>query len=284
MRTVLFILLLLCQVIFFSCKQKEDDAAVPNEYAAGFVRKLNTSDTFRYEFPFYYSRRSNAIDSTSYYSKINSERWLGLSSLEKGFDSVQIRVSYGCALMSEWMMIILKHDGHKWTAEVSRVKDYFNEQKAMVDSMSRKVKFDKPISGWKAFINMLFELKILIIEDDKTVIQKEDYPSVADGCGIAIELATRNAYRFYAYGDPTWAPEKYWQSANIEAIKKLLLKEFEVLKEMDKEMNDDWHNMIKQNKEKRAQDQKNPVRKDKVVEITIQDVVDTPSVKKKGRN
>ncbi len=182
------------------------------------------------------------------------------------------------------MMIIFKHDGYRWTAEVSRIKEHFNEQKAMVDSMSRKVKFDKPISGWKIFINKLFELKVLIIEDDKTVISKDDYFAISDGCGIAVQVATRNVYRVYSYRDPVDFPKKYWQSANMEALKKLLHEEFEVLRDMDKEMNDDWDKMIIQNKEKMALEEKNPVKKVKIKEVTIQNVVDTLSVKKKGRN
>lgn len=36
--------------LFLSCNQK-DDLAEPDAYAAKFITELNTSDTFRYEFP-----------------------------------------------------------------------------------------------------------------------------------------------------------------------------------------------------------------------------------------
>lgn len=224
------------------------------------------------------------MDSSAYFYIKNSEKWLGLQSIQKGVDSIQIRFSYGCSLMSEWMMIILRNENKKWEAEVLRIESHYSTEKQAYDTMTSEMRSDKPQSGWKKFIDKFFDLKVLSIRDDKVVVAKDDRMPVADGCGIGIEIATKNVYRFYSYPDPAASPEKYWESANIDAIKKLLLEEFKELKHMDKEMNDDWHNMIKQNEEKRAQNEKNLVRKVKLVELTIQDVVDTSSTKKKGRN
>lgn len=165
----------------------------------------------------------------------NLESWLGLESLEKGTDSIQIRVFQGCALDSDWLLLVLNHTGKKWIAEVSWVKDRSNLEKEEVDSMSRKVSVDSPISGWKNFINNLFDLRILSIEDER-IIPKEEYITPTDGCGMAVEVATKNVYRTYAYNNPKIQSKKYWQVVNINAIIKLLYKEFRVLNKWNEEI------------------------------------------------
>ncbi|HMU46025.1 MAG TPA: hypothetical protein PKC72_06635 [Chitinophagaceae bacterium] len=229
-----------------SCHSK-DDSAEPNEYAAKFVKELNTSDTFRYEFPLDSSYFTNDIDSFQYHSKKNYEKWLRLKSLEKGIDSIEIRISHGCALESRWWMIIFNHDKHKWVAEIFLVKDRFNLVEEKIDSASRTIKYDKPKSGWVNFINKLFELKLLTIEHE-TIIPKKEYNSPADGCGISFEVATKNSYRHYSYNNPELQSNKFWQIKNMIAIEKLLYNEFEELRKAQKKIEDEWKKMIDKSK------------------------------------
>lgn len=271
MRLLFFILVI---NLLIGCTHK-DDSAEPNEYAARFVKELNQSDTFKYENSLYvYNERLKRIDSSGYFYKTRMDKWLNLQSLGKGYDSLQIRFSYEIYIMPEWTMIALIHDGKKWTAEISRISNHYNEKKEMVDTMSRKIRLDKPKSGWVNFISKLFDLKVLTIDDEK-IISKEDRVTPADGDGLDFEIATKNVYRFYGYSNPEDQSEKYWQVINVNAIKKLLYQEFEVLRDFEEEIMKDWEKMIEENLKQMGE----PHKSVKLNEITISNDNDTIIVK-----
>lgn len=230
--------------LLFSCNHK-DDAAEPNEYAAKFVRELNTSDTFLFDFPFFYNRRIEKIDSTYYYQRQEFERMLGLQDLKNGVDSIHIRMGYEVVLMSEFLMLELTNKEKKWIAEVSLIKSHFNIEKERVDSFSRIVKTDSPKSGWIKLINRLFELKVLTLEDEK-IIPRDKYVSVADGDGIDFEIATSNAFRAYGYSNPEVQSKDFFQVRNILEIKKLLFSEFGLLNKWDKQIDENFKKGIEE--------------------------------------
>jgi len=206
--------------ILTSCTS-QDDAAVPNAYAARFVRELNTSDTFWFEFPFSFNDRLNKIDSSNFFQRRNFEKIIGIENLEKGMDSVRIRMFYSWALISEFLMLELKNTEGEWNAEVSRVKIHFNNEKEVIDSYSRKVMTDCPKSGWVKLINQLFDLKILSLDDEK-IIPRDMVASMADGEGIDFEIETHSTYRSYGYSNPASQPEEIWQVRNLNRIKEIL--------------------------------------------------------------
>lgn len=272
--------------LLFSCNHK-DDAAEPNEYAAKFVRELNTSDTFLFDFPFFYNRRIEKIDSTYYYQRQEFERMLGLQDLKNGVDSIHIRMDYEVVLMSEFLMLELTNKEKKWIAEVSLIKSHFNIEKERVDSFSRIVKTDSPKSGWIKLINRLFELKVLTLEDEK-IIPRDKYVSVADGDGIGFEIATSNAFRAYGYSNPEVQSKDFFQVRNILEIKKLLFSEFSLLNKWDKQIDENFKKGIEEfsnnEKIKKSKKEDRGEKNIKINEMTIQDVVDTTkiSTKKKG--
>lgn len=219
-------------VILISCNE-HDDAAEPNEYAAKFIADLNQSDTFRYETSIIFTDTLRQIvDSTFYNKKSDLERRLGLESLEDGYDSIQIRFSYSIGIFDEWVLVALRHNRIKWTGEVSIIKEHFNMEKETVGSLSRKIRFDQPKSGWFEFINKLFDLQILVIEDEKNIL-KDEIASVTDGDGVFLEIATPNVYRNYGYSNLDIQPQRFWQVRNVKVIKDFFIDEFEELKKAD---------------------------------------------------
>lgn len=199
----------------------------PNYEAAAYVSGLNRSDTFRYEFAV---DRKGQLDSFHYDSKARIEKLLRLSSLEKGFDSIQIRINYAC-VMGDEMLVILTNKHNKWSAEISKLTYHYNytneETGGVLDSMSRTIKYCTPESGWRNFINKLFELKILSIEDNYK-IPGFYYAMPTDGCGIVIEIATKNVYRFYSYDNPDMYSGQYWQAKNVLDIVRFINKELAI--------------------------------------------------------
>jgi hypothetical protein len=203
--------------LFFliGCKQK--DRTAEN------IRQLNTSDTFRYEFSV---NSKGQFDSGEYTSKLFIEKNLHLQSLEKGFDSIQIRVYYGCVIGQEWRVILINKN-KRWSCEVSKMIYYHNEKKAILDSVSRTIEYKIPKSGWNKFFNKLFELKILSLEDNNR-IPGFHYDIPTDGCGIGIEIATKGVYRFYSYDNPEMYSDKYWQARNVLDMLRFINKELAI--------------------------------------------------------
>jgi hypothetical protein len=180
----------LAQVFLCSCQH--DDSSSPNPYAAKILAQLNPTDTFLYERP-----KWDPIDSQIQKHQLT---YLRLESLEKGFDSVQVRIWYGCPLGPGDLLIILKNSKSKWEAEVCKIA-YPQTWKHWGDSIARITFKGSPKSGWTKFINQLFDLSILTLPDEKQ-LKNLHYGIPTDGCWVEVEIATKNSYRQYGYGNP----------------------------------------------------------------------------------
>lgn len=271
--------------LLFSCNHK-DDASEPNEYAAKFIKELNTSDTFLFEFPFFYSHRTEKIDSINYFQRQRFNRMLSLQDIQNGVDSIHIRMVYEIVLIPEFLMLELTNREKKWMAEVSLIKSHFNIKEEKVDSFSRIVRTDFPKSGWIKLINKLFELKILTLEDER-VISRDKYVAIADGDGIDFEIATSNVFRAYGYSNPEYQLKDNLQIRNIIEIKKLLFSEFGLLNKWYKQIIDDFERGTEEdgNEEKiKNHNSENRSKGNiKINEMTIQDVGDTTTINTKGK-
>ena len=202
-----------------SCK--EDDSARANEYAAKILSQLNSSDTFLFDFPF----EDGKLDTAALGYLRWQEKCLNLPTLQKGFDSIQIRIWYGCALGGD-RLVSLIHNGKNWKAELSNLTRHGGGEEGSagyIDSLTRDIEYKNPKSGWIQLIDSLFDLKILTLPNDYDI---PDFRLVQpmDGCGVGFEISTKNAYRFYTYANPQF--DNYWQVKNVLQIIKLLSTEF----------------------------------------------------------
>jgi len=257
-------------MISFSCKQINDDAATPNEYAAKFIRQLNTSDTFLFVVP----KRTRETDSTFFFRGMRSiEKYFGLTPIDKGFDSIHIRIRYGGAMVGD-RLVMFSHNGKEWSAEISKITT--KEKKEYEDSenvdfqkkyyLTRTIDYKTPKSGWNNFITKLFKLGILSLPNQEDIEGFEEQ-SANDGVGVSIEVATKNLYRLYGYKDPDSYLDKHWQMRNISEILELIDAEFRLVKMwdyMDETLPDTT-----------------PQKPLQIKEMEIQDV---KPLKKKGRN
>jgi len=167
------------------------------------VRQLNPSAKFIKDIP-----KERITESLR-----TSEKDFGLDSLDNGFDSIQIRIWYGCALLGE-RLVMLTHSHGKWEAKISDSTYY--------DSIPRVLRVVEPCSSWEKFIKSLFDLEILSLP----AIDEFGTETFADGCGAAIEIATKKVYRVYVYSQPDFYEKKHWQAKNMISILRLINTEF----------------------------------------------------------
>jgi hypothetical protein len=263
MKKFLFIFLVTEILILTSCQQPDTTATQ--------IHNLNTSDTFRFEFP----KRNGAIDSFLIKSNFFYEKHLKLISLKKGFDSIQIRIWYGGALAGQRMISLTNKNG-EWVAEISTLNSYDNpDYKRGVSSYdemylpSRTIEYKTPKSGWKKFVNELFKLNILTLPNEEDIEGLKRTADYADGCGAFFEIATKNVYRVFTYGEMDPDLEKYEQLQNVSQILNIVDEEFGLEKLWD------YKNQIKPTFD-------TSTNKIKIDEITLQEVSEKP--KKKKRN
>jgi len=219
--------LVIISFLFLSCNQK-DDSAEPNEYAAKFITELNTSDTFRYEFP---KNRDGLFDSSLYKHHLFDIAALNLKSLEKGFDSIQIRIFYGGSFVGH-RLVIFKCINDTWGGEISEItydnnpafdeesKDYYKQFLP-----NRTIEYKKPKSGWNKFVQKLFSYNLLTIPDELS-IDGFTNDSSSDRNGILIEIATKNVYRAYTSQEMDIINKVFPEIQNVSRILKLIDDEF----------------------------------------------------------
>lgn len=167
-------------------------------------------------------RYQNGNPSVVYQKKRKVEEKVGLTSLEKGFDSMQIRIWYGTALIDSSQLIELKKEGTKWTGLLYRIEYRYDKKTDSLIACPKRTDEIKPRTGWDDFIRKIFELKILSMRD---AIENPHYENYNDGDGMTVEVATKRKYRFYNYH--SFRQQKgIWQAVNIEKIMLLLEDEF----------------------------------------------------------
>ena len=239
------------------------------------IRELNQSDTFYFELP----KREGKFDSSLYQNIQKYTKELSLTSLERGFDSIQIRVSYGGPMTGE-RLVILTNKENKWSAEISKIITEVNpgfEDSINVDSwekysLIRTIDYKTPKSGWDKFIKNLFNLNILSLPDEENIANfKKESPT--DGVGVFVEVSTKKAYRGYGYSDPDYyLYELKYEFAELKQIS-------QILKLVDEEF--DLEKLWDYTNEEHHENTPDTIRKVKMQEIQLEDV--KPEKKKRKK-
>ena len=254
-----YLSILICGFLLISCNKPEKSYDFDKQ-----IKALNTSDTFLFE-PNPLKWKS---DSLYRLEKSKFEKQLGLDFLEKGFDVIQIRVTYGCFLGNQ-RIIVLTNRESRWSAEISKLNEYVNPffkegNMGLSDEFlyRRKIVHKTPKSGWNSFIGNLISLNILTLPDSEKLPDfGKNEPSVNDGCFVDIEVATKNAYRQYGYGNPDMLTEKYQEAKNVVSLASLLNTEFGIT---------DWPDNFRLNKGEELDTTR--IQKIKPQEIILKDI------------
>jgi hypothetical protein len=207
----LIILLPFIQLIF-SCQGKGSRAVESKE--------ILQTDTMIKDIPL--NKRGNPY---SYYkNKSGVENKIGLSNLENGFDSLQIRVWYAYASCDTSQLFLLKRKEGKWAAELYTLIYRLNESDGSLMSIDKEVLIKTPKSGWQSFTGKIVELGIASLPDSKKIA---GYPDFADGNSIIVEVSSGFKYRIYSYKEPSKVMDEINEARKIEEILKLIESEFD---------------------------------------------------------
>lgn len=160
----------------------------------------------------------------SYYrNKSDIEKKVGLLNLENGFDSLQIRLWYGYAFKDSSQLIIFRKNKDQWSGEFYNLLYKMTERGDSIKSIEKTVSKHDPKSGWNYLVSRLLALKIDSLPDKSRI---SDYPSITDGDGVVVEIATVDQYRIYFYNTPSLAQTTIWQARNMEQILELIENQF----------------------------------------------------------
>jgi hypothetical protein len=199
-------------VIGSYCQQNGD-----NRYS-----KATISDTSAVILSIPHDRNGKVV---GYYDdKRKVETKLGLTNLENGFDSIEIRIWYGYAHLDTAQLLILRNNGTEWKGEVSSIiYTYYDEKN---DSMNLKMISNsvEPKQGWQKFIKELYGFNILNLPD---MNQISNYPSMTESsANIIVQFATKKYYRMYSYADPELGGYSVKECLSVEHILELIRNSF----------------------------------------------------------
>ena len=200
------LIIIFLSILLFSCDGK-DNSSISKPSS-----KVDTTTIFKKEIPTY---KIGGVD-LFYELKKQKEKQLKLDSLESGFDSLQIRIWYDYALLTNRELIVIKRTNHKWTADHYEMIVEWDALRNTETITTNNVKSLIPKSGWHDFITKLSDLKIM------TLPNMNDIPGLVDkwhdGVTYNIEVATKKQYRFYGYHLPGKFEDKYWQAKKMTEI------------------------------------------------------------------
>jgi hypothetical protein len=148
---------------------------------------------------------------------------LGLDNLERGFDSLEIRIWYDFSFIDDRRLVVIRNKHHVWKAIVYNMHVDWDGQKETI--LSKSVQEITPASGWNHFSSQLMELKILDLPNCDKI---SGYEFGFDGVTFNVEFATWDQYRYYGYWEPRGNQDKFWQAKNMCDILDLLEEELGV--------------------------------------------------------
>lgn len=198
-------------VLYSACKEQKNNFSGDNQ---------NTTDTVSLDVPL--NKKGEYVKSYYYKNKVTSK--MALDNIEKGFDSIQIRIWHGYSFNDSAQLFLLKKRNGKWEANLFLLKFFFNENRDSLISVSKDVKNKVPKSGWNSFTKEIFDFGIADLPD---MFKVAPDLVMADGNGISVEISTRNRYRFYRYQDPYLLQDKLPTAKKMEQILQLIEIEFD---------------------------------------------------------
>jgi hypothetical protein len=164
---------------------------------------------------------SDGTERGSYSTKQRFIKKIGGDNLENGFDSMQIRIWTYYKDIDSLNLYVIKNTSGNWSATVYEAHYNYsferNEESIILKDSEGVSK--TPKSGWKDFLQSLFELEIARLPDATKVRGTE---GITDGNTFFIEVATNNSYRFYEYPDPFLVQDSIPETNKMKLILNLI--------------------------------------------------------------
>lgn len=172
------------------------------------------------------NKKGKPFLSYSYKNQIVQD--LKLDRLENGFDSLQIRLWYSYSFKDTAQLIVIKKHDYKWKAELITFIYYIesDDKNLLRGEIINRIS-NKPKSDWNSFTKHLLDKGIMAIPD---MHKLPDYPLIADGDGVAVEVADRKKYRYYSYQEPETVRKDIIQANRIEEIIEFIEEELDFVR------------------------------------------------------
>lgn len=183
------------------------------------VSKTDTTKVFNREIP---TGKDGTVD-LFYNLKKQKASQLKLDSLESGFDSLQIRISYDYSLVTKRDLVVIKMTNAKWEGKLYEMTVDWDAFTLTEKVISKKVKSIAPRSGWNSFVQKVLDLEVMSLPNMDDIPGLED--GWNDGVTYNVEVATQRQYRYYSYHLPKEFQDKFWQAKNMIKILELIKNE-----------------------------------------------------------
>ena len=153
---------------------------------------------------------NNSLEGHFYESIRKSSEVLKLEDLQKGVDSLEIRIWFFYSKRDQTFGKV-----HIYKYEDNWIGNASYGSSTLVDI--------SPKSGWKSFISKLLKKNIMTLQNQRDI--KGFNLMIFDGDTFCVEIATKDAYRFYSYNSPDMT-KKYKDARKMNRILRLIKKEF----------------------------------------------------------
>ena len=145
-----------------------------------------------------------------YESIRESSEVLGLRDLQKGVDSLEIRIWFFRA----------KRDRTFGKLHIYSYENGWNGQASYGSTTLVEI---LPKSGWNSFISKLLKKNIMTLQNQRDI---EGFNlMIFDGDTYCVEVASKDTYRFYSYNSPDMT-KKYKDARKMNRILRLIKREF----------------------------------------------------------
>lgn len=150
------------------------------------------------------------------------QKQAGLDSLEKGYDSLQIRIWGGHSQLLEFYLLIISKREKKWHGKLITLEYTIDPKSGVYQFKNKRSKTVSPKSGWEVFVKRLFDFQVTSLPD----MSELGYESGEDGSSYMVEVATNKSYRFYSYWSPAEYQNKYPAAKSMYSIAQFVESEF----------------------------------------------------------
>ncbi|CAN5767382.1 hypothetical protein BH11BAC3_BH11BAC3_04640 [soil metagenome] len=154
---------------------------------------------------------------------------LNISNIEKGDDSLRVRIWYDFSLIGNKKMIDIVFTKAACIANLYEWIGYmtFDSKKEITVTDIKKLQL-APKTDCNNILDNIKRLKILELPTMDSIPDLRD--SWADGHTVSFEIGTKEQYRFYSYHMAEKFADRFWQAANVDKFLDMIEAELNVPK------------------------------------------------------
>jgi hypothetical protein len=151
---------------------------------------------------------------------------LGLNRIDKGFDSIEIRISFTYSNSLAGKMVVIRNlDSKKWTSLIYTYTPLLNDSGNKITRYHKSKILLRPKNGYNKIIADLKKSNFFSLpgeDTDKSYLNESHHPNL-----MTVEFATKDEYKFYKYPIP-FLGLKGRSNFDVKKIADLIKSEFDL--------------------------------------------------------